>query len=215
LKLLRRTCPRHAGWLGAALAALFAALPARAETEPPPGPAAVVERWHQTLLEAGRLGEEAGFEQRRALLAPVVRDVFDAPLMARLSLASHWKALADRERSNFIDLVRRYTVANYAARFDRLEAARFEILQVRELREDVRAVRTRFVSGRGKTRRFDYQLRRAGEQWRIVNVAVDGVSELAVRRAEYSDLYERDGFDGLAERVREQIEALPSSDTDD
>lgn len=181
----------------------------------PPEPAAVVQRLHEALLKASRLDAEVGFEARREQLKPIITETFDIALIARLSLGSHWSDLTAEQQQRFTDLLRRYTVASYASRFKRDQGQRFEPRDVQEPRQDLRVVRTRFIDGLGKARRFDYQLRKDDSGWRIVNVAVDGVSDLAIKRAEYSDLYEKKGFDALATRLAEQLEALRVSKTDD
>ena len=42
-------------------------------------------------------------------------------------------------------------------------------------------------------------------QWRIVNIIVNGVSDLALKRAEYNSLLEREGFQALIAKLEEQI----------
>jgi phospholipid transport system substrate-binding protein len=45
---------------------------------------------------------------------------------------------------------------------------------------------------------LDYRLRSGPDGWRIIDVFMNGtVSELALRRSEYSAVLDRDGFDGL------------------
>lgn len=187
-------------------------------SDPPREPAAVVQRLHEALLEAARIGQgdgaTGGFDARRDRLDPIVTETFDIALIARLSLAAHWSDLTAAQQRRFTDLLRRYTVASYAARFKRDRGQRFEPGDVQQPREDIRVVRTRFITGAGETRRFDYQLRQDDSCWRIVNVAVDGVSDLAIKRAEYSDLYQKQGFDALADRLAEQIADLGDSETD-
>lgn len=52
---------------------------------------------------------------------------------------------------------------------------------------------------------LDYQLRRKKEPWRIVNAIANGVSDLALKRVEYSPLVHLRGFSALVARLREKL----------
>jgi len=51
-------------------------------------------------------------------------------------------------------------------------------------------------------------LHRDGEQWRIVNIVVDGVSDLALKRAEYGRLMDAGGFQAVLDELAQQTERL-------
>ena len=48
----------------------------------------------------------------------------------------------------------------------------------------------------------------ANKNWTIINVVADGVSDLALRRAEYSRVIKSKGFDGLLAHIDDQIAAI-------
>ncbi len=54
---------------------------------------------------------------------------------------------------------------------------------------------------------FEYHLRETGNDWRIVNIVVDGVSDLALKRAEYSGVLRESGFSGLLDELANQVDA--------
>ena len=53
--------------------------------------------------------------------------------------------------------------------------------------------------------KITYLLHHVNNQWRIVNIIVNGVSDLALKRAEYNSLLEREGFQALIAKLEEQI----------
>jgi phospholipid transport system substrate-binding protein len=62
---------------------------------------------------------------------------------------------------------------------------------------------------------LDYRLRMVDGQWRIIDIYLNGtVSELALRRSEYSALIQREGFEALLAKLDERINDLkePSAD---
>jgi phospholipid transport system substrate-binding protein len=77
-------------------------------------------------------------------------------------------------------------------------------------------VHTRIVDAKGAPIPLDYRLRSTEAGPRIVDVFYDGtVSELAMRRSEYSSLLKRGGTpaleDALEKKIAEQATAKPPS----
>jgi phospholipid transport system substrate-binding protein len=59
---------------------------------------------------------------------------------------------------------------------------------------------------------LEYVLHEAADGWRIVNIVADGVSDLALKRAEYQRLFGSGGFAALVAELDAQISRLRSSD---
>jgi phospholipid transport system substrate-binding protein len=63
-------------------------------------------------------------------------------------------------------------------------------------------VRTRLVRSDDEDVRLDYRLRETPEGWKIIDVYARGTtSVLAARRAEFTGMLEREGFEGLLASV--------------
>ena len=45
----------------------------------------------------------------------------------------------------------------------------------------------------------------ANHHWKIINILADGVSDLALKRAEYSAIIQRDGFSALLSLLEQKI----------
>ena len=176
-------------------------------------PAAPVETLHRTLIEIMRAASESATTggaaaSRERSLAPVVREVFDLGRLARVALGPHWSALDSRQRARMVAVVSRYTAASYAARFGGYSGERFETTGTRPLRRGRVLVRTLLHPPGGEPVRLDYVVQPAPDGWRIVNVIADGVSELALRRAEYEAVMAAEGFEALVGRLELQIADL-------
>ena len=66
-------------------------------------------------------------------------------------------------------------------------------------------VRTRLVRLDGVAVPLGYHMRRTQEGWKIIDVYLIGViSELAVRRDEFSSFYKKEGFDALIASVNQR-----------
>lgn len=194
----------------AGVAAAVLLVGASSASDPPP--AAPVETLHRTLIEIMRTasGSATGgaAASRERSLAPVVRQVFDLGRLARVALGPYWNALDSRQRARMVTVVSRYTTASYAARFDSYSGERFETTGTRPLRRGRVLVRTLLHPPDGESVRLDYVVQPAQDGWRIANVVAEGVSELALRRAEYEAVMAAEGFEALIGRLEHQIAAL-------
>jgi len=196
--------------LGACVWAWSPAGPAAAET--PDGAeeaASVVERLHDALIEAMHGGDEMGYTGRAELLVPVLRTTYDQEYMARKSLGRHWRTLSEDQQQRFLEVFRRLSVANYAGRFTDGSGHRFETRGVENGIYDTLLVRTHLERPDDDPVHLDYRLHETGDGWRIIDVYLNGtISELALRRSEYSAIMKREGFDSLVSALEEQIGEL-------
>lgn len=206
-----------APWLGALLAfgamvsttASVAADPQKTAATAPStdsSATATVDRLHDALIASMKAGEEAGFDERVAILGPVVRDCLDFSIISRLVLGRQWAKLSDEDRSRFIDTFSRYVIADYAHEFKSFNGQRFENINEQERKPTVHIVRSILHNQSGKTHRFEYQIRQSQGQWWIVSIAVDGVSDLATKRSQYARVIQKDGLSTLIETLESRID---------
>lgn len=168
-------------------------------------PTAVVEHFQDILIEVMKTAEQGGYEARYERLVPVVRQTHDLPAIARVAVGRYWGQLTEEQRALLVDTFSELSIATYAFRFDSYSDQTFKTLSEERISNDEAVVQTLFVESDGITRGFDYMLHRADENWRIVNIIVDGVSDLALKRAEYTSILRREGFDSLITRLEEKI----------
>jgi phospholipid transport system substrate-binding protein len=189
------------------LASLHAA-PGRAdETEAGAAAArATVEQLYDALLEVMQRGEELAYEERYARLDPVLQQAYDLPFMSAKALGRYWKGLSEQDRRRWISAFTGLTISTYARRFDKYSGQRFEVLTVQPSRHETLIVRSQIVPVDEEPVELDYRLRGAEGDWRIIDVFMNGtVSELALRRSEYSSVFKRDGFEVLLSSLEEKI----------
>jgi phospholipid transport system substrate-binding protein len=172
----------------------------------------VVERLHGVLLGVMQEAEKLGYQGRHDRLAPVVPELFDLPFMAEKSVGRYWGEADADDRQRLVAVFSRYIVANYASRFDGYDGQQFETLGAEPSARGTMLVRTRLVDPAGENVGLDYRLRDAGGQWRIIDIYLDGkVSELALRRSEYSSLIKREGFEALLAALDQRISELAAA----
>ena len=170
---------------------------------------AVVNRLNTALLDAMKQGDAGGYQGRFDRLAPVMRQAFDFDLMAEKSLGNAWSALGDADKARWRALFSEFTIANYAANFDRFTGQQFQIVGEEASVNDTKLVKTKVLTPGADPVDLTYRLQKGTGGWRIVDVYLNGtVSELALRRSDYASVLQRDGFDALATVVRGKITDL-------
>lgn len=202
---------RLAGVAACAILALLAALPgsARPARAAEPDAVAVVERLHAGMLGVIRDAHRTSFDERAARLGPILEAAFDLDFMARKSLGRSFDGLNGAQQKQWTELFRRFMVANYAGRFKGDTGQRFETLGEEPAAQGTVLVRTRVVDPAGENVDLSYRLRRTPAGWRIIDVYLKNrVSELALRRSDFTALLGREGFAALVASVEEKIAEL-------
>ena len=100
-------------------------------------------------------------------------------------------------------------MATYAANFDGYTGERFETSGAKENRSGL-MVKTELVAQDGGRIAFDYLLRNGKGVWQIINVIADGVSDLSLKRADYTAVIKSEGFDSLITELNGKIAAYES-----
>lgn len=170
---------------------------------------AVVDRLHAALLDAMKNAEETPYQQRYEALAPVLTESFDLDYMARKSVGRGWKSLSEEEQKLWLETFARMIIANYAGQFDQYTGEHFETLGEDPSIKQTVMVRTRLVVPDEEDVELNYRMRAGADGWRIIDVYMNGtVSELALRRSEYTDVLKKKGFDELVSLMNAKVTKL-------
>ena len=188
-----------------------AAPEATAETATPqgPGPTEVVDELHAGLLATMKKSKDVGFQERFENLKPVVSETFDVTFMGSKSVGRHWNKLSPEEQQLWLDKFVSYVTANYVGNFNQFDGESFEILGEQEAQRNTRIVLTRLNVPGGEDVIFNYRLRMTPQGWQIIDIYLKGtVSELALRRSDFTTTLKKKGFPVLASTVDQKIANL-------
>lgn len=189
--------------LMAMTAALFlgAALPARAADDQ--AVIAPIQKLVAGLLDVMKAGHGTPFQQRFAILAPIIDQSFDLAGILQESVGLSWPTLPPDQQAMLMDAFRRYTVVSYVNSFDNFDGQRFEISPTTRAVGVDQVVATKIIPKAGDTHELDYVMRQVGAGWRAVDVLADGsISRVAVQRSDFRRLLTRGGAQALAESLR-------------
>jgi phospholipid transport system substrate-binding protein len=170
-----------------------------------PTPIEVVERFQDELLAVMKQAESLGYQGRYERLAPAVRDSHDLKAIAQIAVGPYWDELDEDQEMRLVDTFSRLSIATYAHRFDGYSGETFNIESGDSLSRDVVTVHSILIRPANEDIRFDYMLHQGAEGFEIVNIVVDGVSDLALKRAEYTQVLADQGFDALLAKLKDRI----------
>ena len=167
----------------------------------------VVTELQASIMTIMKEGRDLGYTGRYQSISPAIEKTHDLDTIARLVVGRHWKKLDASQRSAFIETFKDLSISMYAGRFKNYGGERFNIVSETSLKRGNRKlVTSHFVKADGETITFAYILHQLHDQWKIIGVSVNGVSDLALKRAEYGGILRKDGFPTLIKRLKSQIQ---------
>jgi phospholipid transport system substrate-binding protein len=179
----------------------------------PPGvrgeiPAQVVEKLHEELLEVMKDAEELGYTSRYEKLEKVIPAIYDFPFIARIVVGRYWNLFNEDEKKKFLDLFTRLGIATYADRFDGYSGESFKVVSMNDFRSGRIIVESVLVQASGDKIHLNYVLHEKDDMWKIIDVIIEGVSDLALKRADYTAFLRNNDTQALFDELSTRISKL-------
>jgi phospholipid transport system substrate-binding protein len=113
-----------------------------------------------------------------------------------------------KQRRRYLETYTTWSVAHYAHRFDSYSGQRFEVLPAAEQNARTVTIVSRLISSDAEAVDFHYKLRSIGDKWQIVDIQIEGVSQLALTRGQFVGILSRGGFDALISKLTDKIKTF-------
>jgi len=127
--------------------------------------------------------------------------------MAAKALGRYWKKLNDVQKARWRRAFAEMTITTYASRFKGYAGEEFDVDSAEPSSRGTVVVRTRIVPTSDDPVAINYRMRSRAGHWKAIDVYLNGtVSELALRRSEYTAALKRDGFEKLVASLRQKAE---------
>ena len=163
------------------------------------------DKLNATLIDVMKDAGRLGYEGRYKKLAPVVKEVFQFDAIAKSVLGKHWETLTPSQRGALVAKLTDLSIATYASQFNAYDGQSFRYEGTESARAGRSIVRYTLLVPKGEPVKFDYIVSPDGAKWRIVNIVADGISDLALKRAQYTSIMEREGFASLMAKLSLKI----------
>lgn len=200
-----RRSPRSGGIVLKTVLAL--ALLAGLGAAPVAGPTAQIRGAIDRTLEVLKrpdLKSKARAAERRDLLRKEIRPVFDFEEMSKRALGPSWRQRTPKEKADFVGL---FTELLENAYLGKIESYRGEKIEYagETIDPPYAVVKTLIVTDKSQEVRVDYRMIREGDQWRIYDVVIEGVSLVNNYRSQFNSILQNSSFDALLTKLRSTI----------
>ncbi len=165
-----------------------------------------VKKLQAGLLASMQAGSNWNYSKRFRELESAAQSTYQFSTISQVVLGSQWQTLQNPQQQKFVDTFSALAVAQMADNFDTYSGQSFVVIESKAISRGQVLVKTVLRGKSGKEIPMDYVLANIGGKWRIINVVVEGVSDLAVKRAEYQRTIKSDGFDGLLSQIKKKID---------
>lgn len=122
----------------------------------------------------------------------------DLPKMSQRLLGEQWTAATIEQKDRFSGELRKLLVKTYAAVFQQYANAKVAYLPGKsDPSKSIAVVKSQVTNESSSPVSIDYQLRQQNGEWKLIDVAVGGVSLVANYRASFGKMISSMGIDGL------------------
>ena len=174
------------------------------------GAVAVVTSLNAGLEGVLRESAKLSYKERYDKLDPILAESFDLEFMARQAVGRQWDELSPEDQKRWVSAFRQLTAATYASRLTNYNGQKFETQPGAESApHETVTVRSKVIEPGQDDIELTYRMHQIDGRWKVIDVYLKGsVSEIALRRSEYSSVLKRDGFPALMDAVEKRVAAL-------
>ncbi len=151
------------------------------------------------MLRQENISEQGRKDAFRGLLSAG----FDMGLIGRVALGrQNWQEATTEQRDEYLDLFGEYLVDAYGSQISASLAQRLLVSKAVRIDDKDTLVHTS-LSRNGQTYyQVAWRVRGSGENMRVIDVIIQGVSMLVTHRSEFTAVVARDGIEGLLGHLR-------------
>lgn len=172
-------------------------------------PRAVVDRFHANLIAVMKDGPALGHAGRALRLRPEIERTFHLPVMIQVATGTSWRQATPAQQAALTAAFTRFSTATYAKNFKKHAGENFVTVGEREGPQNTTLLDTYLVKSSGEKVEIIYVMKKGADAWKVVDVIVDkGISELALRRSEFSRQLKDSGVDSLVASLNLKADEL-------
>ena len=148
---------------------------------------------------------------RRAAVRKIADQIFDWEETAKRSLGRHWKDRTPQEREEFVRLFTGLLEQSYIGKIDSYGGEKVKY-GGDTIEGEEAVVRTTIVTPQGSEIPVNYRMvHREGDQWKVYDVVIEGVSLVANYRSQFNKIIETSSYKDLVARLKAKAASPPSS----
>ena len=145
--------------------------------------------------------------EREAGLRHLLVQNFDLDMLSRLVLGRYWRVATAAERAEYRELFESFTLSAYITRLSTYSDESLNVLGAVRGKRGVIVVRSEIVSPKKPPMRIDWLVHVTEGRFRVIDVAVEGISMAITQRSEFASIIKSSGgrVSGLIVALRQKI----------
>jgi phospholipid transport system substrate-binding protein len=159
------------------------------------------------ILMRPELQGDAKKQERRSLRRQELYPRFDFEEISRRALGVNWKGRTPDEKRDFIEVFKSLLEHSYASKVESYKGEKI-VYGKESLDLPYAEVRTKIVTSKGEQFDINYRLLKNGDEWRIYDIIIEGVSLVNNYRSQFTDMLSKYSFGEMMERLRKTVKAL-------
>lgn len=191
-------------WL--AVAAMFL-LPVLASAEPV-APDVLVKNTANDVLEIIKKDKDiqsGDMKKITALAEEKILPHFDFDSMSKSVLGKNWREASKEQQAQFITEFRTLLVRTYASALAKYRNQTIDYKPFRAQPGETRVtVKTVILQSGGPGLPVDYILKQVGDDWKVVDVSIEGVSLVTNYRGQFTNELKQTDMNGLIQRIADK-----------
>ena len=140
-----------------------------------------------------------------ALIQDKVLPHFDFTRMTRLAMGKNWRQASPEQQQKLTEGFRDLLVRTYASSLSQYKNQELKV-KGSDLYDggNEATVHSVLIPSDGPSIPFDYRMEKLGEEWKVFDIQVDGVSLVTNYRNEFSDIVRNHGINGLIQAMADK-----------
>lgn len=163
-------------------------------------------------IESSRSILEANPEKIYDMVNELVIPRFDFISMSKWVLGKHWKTASETQRLKFIAQFKALLIRTYARALLEYSGQNIKYYPIEQNpQSNLAVVKTELTSSSNTKLPILYRMHQKNEEWKVIDIAVDGVSLVTTYRGSFATQIKKNGFDSLLNELSKKNEILGSS----
>jgi len=154
-----------------------------------------------STLDSPAMKGEGKAADRRAAVRLIANEIFDFGEIARRSLGRYWQPLSEAQRAEFVGLFGDLLERSYISKIE-LYGGEKIVYSGERMDGDLAVVGTKIITKNGTEVPIDYRLFRRGDNWKVYDVNIEGISLVSNYRTQFNKIIQSSGYNTLVDRMK-------------
>ncbi|HEY9052617.1 MAG TPA: ABC transporter substrate-binding protein [Gammaproteobacteria bacterium] len=158
------------------------------------------------ILKDNKTKYEQDPDQIYVLVNDIILPHLDFRAMSKLALGKNWRDANQQQQERFTEAFKTMLIRTYSKSLTEYTDQEIEFLPYREPAEGKNTVmvKTQIKQTNGPSIPIDYRLRFLDNEWKVYDIAIDGISLVTNYRNSFASDIRKVGMDGLIDKLVEK-----------